>query len=793
MDVSHNEGVTMNDLPEKGDSALTPKGLTTAEAKALFQQYGPNAIREEARHPLIDFLKKMWGPVPWMLEASVLLELFMGKFPEAGIIAALVVFNAVIGTIQESRSEDALEVLKQRLTLLSRVVRDGHWMTVPAEQIVPGDVVHLRMGDLVPADVRILDGHISLDQSALTGESLPVEADAGQTAFAGTTIKHGESTGEVVATGARTKFGKTAELVRLAKTKSHLEQVVLGIVRYLVIFDALLGAIVLAYALMTGIPLGEILPFTLILLVASVPVALPATFTIATALGSRDLAHKGVLVTHLAAIEEAAGMDILCSDKTGTITENRLAVAEVMPYAPLSETEVLRLAAMACDDATQDPIDLAIIDFARSKKTLNALPPRVGFIPFDPATKRSEATYRQVNGLLRVAKGAPHWIAPLCTDGKATMEKDGETLAAKGYRVLAVAEGTDNTMRLAGLVALQDPPRADSKNLIGRLKDLGIRVVMVTGDGLETARAVAAQVGIGKRACHSDLLQSDSGDGLHDCDVFAEVLPEHKFRLVQLLQKRGHTAGMTGDGVNDAPALKQAQVGIAVSNATDVAKAAASIVLTEPGLGNIVAAVEESRCIYQRMLTYTLNKIIKTINVVLFLSLGFIIAHAFVVTPLLIVLMMFANDFATMSIATDSVMPSSKPDRWNIRSLLAASVALGALVLILSFAVFLIGTTLWHLSTGEIQTLNFVMLVLSGQGTIYLVRERQHFWRSMPSRWLLTSSFADIVIISLMARFGILMTAIPWLPIIVTLGMVATYLFFLDFAKLRIFSTLKLH
>lgn len=326
-----------------------------------------------------------------------------------------------------------------------------------------------------------------------------------------------------------------------------------------------------------------------------------------------------------------------------------------------------------------------------------------------------------------------------------------------------------------------------------QLMDLGIRVVMVTGDGLETARAVAAQVGIGKRACHSDRLQADSGDGLHDCDVFAEVLPEHKFRLVQLLQKRGHTAGMTGDGVNDAPALKQAQVGIAVSNATDVAKAAASIVLTEPGLGNIVAAVEESRCIYQRMLTYTLNKIIKTINVVLFLSLGFIFAHAFVVTPLLIVLMMFANDFATMSIATDSVVASSMPDRWNIRSILAASIALGALVLILSFAVFMTGAFLWHLSTGGLQTLNFVMLVLSGQGTIYLVREREHFWRSMPSRWLLTSSFADIIIIGLMARFGILMAAIPWLPIIVTLGMVATYLFIVDFAKLRIFSAFKLH
>jgi len=778
----------------ESSSASQLKGLSSADAKLLLQKYGPNAIKEKRRNPFIDFLKKLGGPIPWMLEVSIILELVLGKHLEGAVIFALLIFNAVTSTFQEKRSQDALELLKKRLQLKARAFRDRKWQTIQAEEIVPGDVLYIRLGDLIPADVRIIEGQVSIDQSSLTGESLPVDAGPGQFAYAGTTVKHGEASVEVISTGINTKFGKTAELVRLAKTKSHLEKIVLSIVKYLIIFDITLAGAVLLYSIAAGIPIGDILPFVLILIVASVPVALPTTFTIATSLGARDLAHKGVLVTHLTAIEEAAGMDTLCSDKTGTITENRLAVSVLIPYSPYSESDLLKFAAMSSDEATQDPIDLAILGYARTNHTLQEFPERMKFVPFDPETKRSEAFYETSNGTLRVAKGAPFEIAQLCENVNESFKEDEVRLAQKGYRVLAVAVGNDSKFHLAGIVALHDPPRGDSRSLISRLKELGVRVLMVTGDGLETARSVAMDVGIGKRVCHSDSLSSTNGsDNFQECDVFAEVLPEHKFQLVQLLQKSGHTVGMTGDGVNDAPALKQAQVGIAVSNATDVAKAAASIVLTGPGLSNVVSAVEESRSIYQRMLTYTLNKIIKTINVVLFLSLGLIVTHTFVVTPLLIILMMFANDFATMSIASDHVIPSQKPDKWNVRAIVGASIVLGAFTLALSFLIFFMGKDVWGLSNDQLQTLNFVALVYSGQATIYLVRERKHFWHSMPSNWLLGISIVDVIIVAAMANTGIFMAPISLQIIIWTSGVILLYLFFVDYVKYRLFGKLSLH
>lgn len=768
------------------------KGLSSADAKFLLQKYGPNAIIEKRRRPFSDFLKKLWGPIPWMLEAGIILEILLGRYLEGTIISALLIFNAATSLFQEKRSQDALELLKKRLQLKARILRDGKWQTLPAEEIVPGDVLYIRLGDIIPADVKITDGQLSLDQSTLTGESLPVDAGPGQYAYTGTTVKHGEATVVVISTGSNTKFGKTAELVRSAKAKSHLEQVVLNIVKYLIIFDLTLAIIVFFYSIASGIPIADVLPFILILIVASVPVALPTTFTIATSLGARDLAHKGVLVTHLTAIEEAAGMDTLCSDKTGTITENQLAVTVLIPYLPYGQFDLLRFAAMASDEATQDPIDLAILSLAKTKGALNELPKRLKFIPFDPETKRSESIYETKDGTLRIAKGSPSEIAKLCENNIEAFKKDEDELAQKGYRVLAVAAGKESKFQIVGLVALHDPPRADSRKLIRQLKELGIRVLMVTGDGLETAKSIALDVGIGNRACHSDTLTSADGNKLQECDVFAEVLPEHKFRLVQLIQNSGHTVGMTGDGVNDAPALKQAQVGIAVSNATDVAKAAASIVLTDPGLSNIVSAVEESRSIYQRMLTYTLNKITKTINVVLFLCLGLIVSHMFVVTPLLIILMMFANDFATMSIATDRVIPSKKPDKWNVSSIVKASIVIGTFMLILSFLVFFIGKDVWHLSNPQLQTLNFVSLVYSGQVTIYIVRERRHFWHSKPSTMLMAVSLLDAIIVAAVAHLGIFMAPIPLSVVIVTSSVILLYLIFVDYVKYGLFGKLNL-
>ncbi len=762
-------------------------GLSSAEAQRRLLQYGPNTVAEERPHTWRAFLRKFWSPVPWMLEATIALQLVLGKTDEAAIIAALLLFNAILSFVQENRANNALTLLKRRLAIQARVLRDQTWQQVAAQELVPGDVVHLRMGDLAPADVRLFDGQVLLDQSALTGESLPVEAEAGAIAPAGVIVKRGEATGEVSATGSHTVFGKTAELVRSAKTASHLETLIFTIVKYLVTLDVFLVAALLVYAWATGIPITEAIPFALILLVASVPIALPATYTLATALGALELAKQGVLVTRLSAIEEAAAMDVLASDKTGTITQNRLALAACQPYAPHTEDDLLRLAALACDDATQDPIDIAILDAARARGLLVSPPRRLRFIPFDPETKRSEAIFDQDGRQLRVLKGAPGVIAALIKSA-ADISEDVARLGAAGARVLAVAVEMDQGLYLAGLVGLQDPPREDARALIQNLHDLGVRVLMVSGDGPATARAVAAQVGIGARVCPPDSLHDEIDRRVLDYDVFARVLPADKFHLVQALQNAGHVVGMSGDGVNDAPALKQAEVGIAVANATDVAKAAASLVLTNPGLTDVKTAVEISRRIYQRMLTYTLNKIIKTLEISIFLSVGMMLTGVFVITPLLIVLLLFTNDFVTMALATDRVAYSRKPERWRIPALMQTAGVLAGLVLILSFTVFFAGRYWLHLPLAQLQTLIFLMLVFTGQGNVYLVRERRHFWQSMPSRWLLLASALDILIVGFLATKGILMAAISPALVAVLMLLVLSYLFAVDFMKIRIFQ-----
>jgi H+-transporting ATPase len=755
-------------------------------------QYGPNEIPQERPGAVRVLLQKFWAPVPWMLEATIVLQLVLGKADEAMIIAVLLLVNALVSFVQERRANNALALLQSRLAVQARVLRDSRWQLVPAQELVPGDVLHVRMGDMAPADVRVLEGQVLLDQAALTGESLPVEASVGAPAYAGTTIKRGEATGVVTATGQHTAFGTMAALVRTARATSHLERVILTIVKYLVVLDTCLVFVLLVYTLGTGMPLAEMLPFALILLVASVPVALPATFTLATALGALELAQCGVLVTRLAAIEEAAAMDILASDKTGTLTQNRLVLAAVCAYAPLTEDEVLRLAALARDDATQDPIDLAILSAARTRHLLGTMPQRVQFLPFDPATKRSEGVFVQGGQPLRVLKGAPQAIAPL-VQGTPDVSADVDRLASNGSRLLAIAVGPDSALRLAGLVALKDPPRDDARTLVHSLHEVGVRVVMITGDSLATARSVATQVGIGDRACPPGALCGNVEQRVREYDVFAGVFPEDKFHLVQALQRAGHVVGMTGDGVNDAPALKQAEVGIAVANATDVAKAAASLVLTSPGLRDVLAAVETSRRIYQRMLTYTLNKIIKTIEIAVFLSLGVMLTGVLVITPLLIVLLLFTNDFVTMAIATDRVTFARTPERWRIPTLILTAGTLATPIVLLSFTVFFVGRDLLHLPLAQVHTLIFVLLVFTGQGNVYLVRARRHCWQSLPSRWLLLSSVLDVVMVSVLATQGILMAALSPALVAALFGVVLAFLLGLDVLKIRLFRYFDLH
>ena len=766
-------------------------GLSDLEAQERLRQYGSNAVPEERPHPLMLFLRKFWSPVPWMLEITLLLELVLGKYTQAVIIAILLVLNAVLSFAQERRASNALSLLRQRLTIVVRVFRDSQWQLIPAQDLVPGDVVHLRMGDLTPADLLLHDGQILVDQSGRDGESAPVEVGPGQAAYAGSTVRRGEATGEVTATGRRTCFGKTAELVQTSSTPSQLEALIFSVVRYLIALDVLLVVAILIYAIVGSITLEEIIPFALILLIASVPVAFPATYTLASALGSLELAKRGVLVTRLSAVEEAAAMDVLCSDKTGTITKNQLAVTTLRAYPPHTEDDLLELAALACDEATQDPIDLAILDASRRRNVRGNERKRLQFLPFDPATKRSEALVSEGNGVLQVVKGAPSAVAGL-TNGHPFPDADVNALAGQGYRVLAVAAGPQGRLRLAGLVALQDPPREDSEAVVRSLVDLGVRVVMVTGDGAATAQAIAARVGIQGDTCSGASLREGPDTRQLGCGVFADVLPEDKFHLVRRLQQASHVVGMTGDGVNDAPALKQAEVGIAVANATDVAKAAASMVLTEPGLTGVLAAVETGRCIYQRMLTYTLNKIIKTVQIALFLSLGLLLTGVFVTTPRLILLLLFANDFVTMSLAADRVTFSRKPDRWQMRPLVVSAFMLALAWVVFCFVVFLVGRDVYHLDLPHLQTLVFLTLVFSGQATVYLVRERRHFWNSRPGHWLLLSSVADVAVVSVLAALGVLMAPVSPIFIFGLITLVAIHFVLLDFLKSRLFLYLDL-
>jgi len=778
--------------PDPSDPAMgSAGGLTTPEAARRLKQFGPNEVAEKRENKWLAFAREFWAPVPWMLEAAFALTLALGRIADAVVISFLLVFNAVVSFWQQNRAENALALLRKRLAISARVLRDGHWQVAPARELVPGDVVHLRAGDIVPADIRVLDGSLQVDQSALTGESLPIEASTQSIVYSASVVSRGEATGEVIATGSRTYFGKTTQLVQAARTVTHLENIILGIVRYLMAVDVTLVAAILLYTLVTRISLLDVLPFALILLIASVPVALPATFTVAQALGALELSRHGVLVTRLSSIEEAASMNTLCIDKTGTITLNQLSVGAVKAYEPLTPEQILVLAALASDEASQDPIDLAVLR-ARPPEPGGEAYQRLSFIPFDPATKRTEALVQRGTVRLRVVKGMPEIVAALAVGHPDSLSRDLGDLAARGYRIIAVAAESGDQLRLAGLIALTDLPRPDSPALIAELHELGIQVKMITGDTAPTALAIAVQVGIGNRICDRQELQAPAPQIAERCDLFAGVFPEDKYNLVRSLQRAGNIVGMTGDGVNDAPALKQAEVGIAVAGATDVAKAAASMVLTDPGLLDIVGAVRSSRRIYQRMLTYTLNKIIKTFQIALFLSLAFFVTRTFVVTPFLVVLLLFANDFVTMSIATDSVGYSSRPDRWRIAPLMISAGLLALLVLIESFLVLYLAMDVFHLTLPQVQTLTFVMLVFTGQATVYLVRQRHHFWTARPSKWLVSATVADLIVVTLLAMRGILMTAVSLPLVLVVLGIAIAFMLLMDPVKVAIFKRFRL-
>ncbi len=771
-------------------------GLNSSEVLKRQAQFGLNFVEEKHQNRVLDFLKKFWAPVPWMLEVTIILELILRKYDEALIIVLLLLFNSLLSFFQETKANKALLLLKQHLSIQARVFRDGKWQLVPAKELVPGDLVHVRMGDIVPADIHLKNGKILLDQSILTGESLAREAGAEALIYSSSTVRHGEADGEVSATGSHTYFGKSVDLIQKAQPKSHIKQVIFKIVQYLMAIDLALIVLVLIDALMVKLPVLNLLAFVLILLVASVPVALPVTFAVATAMGAMRLTKQGVLVTSLSVLEEAAMVDVLCIDKTGTLTKNQLALATSKAFPPYADSDLRLMAAVASDAASQDPIDEAILT-AVSVADLSAIH-KMDFIPFDPERKLTEAVFEREGQRFRVLKGAPDALAKQLIDCPVFLNKTVQAFAEQSYRVLAVAIAKIDAdhpphFNLVGVLAFEDPPREDSESFIGQLKELGLKMMMLTGDGLITAQVIAKRVGIGAQAtvAHS-FLSTEKPETILNYDVFASTLPQDKFQLVGILQRLKHVVGMTGDGVNDAPTLKQADMGVAVSNATDVAKASSTLVLLKPGLQGIIAAVQESRQIYHRMLTYTLNKIIKSLEIIVFLSLGMIFTGQFIITPLLIVLLIFTNDFMTMSIATDRVIFSPKPERWSIGKLVMAGCSMAGLVLILSFAVFVFAEKQLHLPLRQLQTLIFVMLVFTGQGNLYLIRTAKHFWCSRPGGWLIVASVVDILLISIFASQGILMAAINPLLILALLGIIVLYLFAIDFAKVRIFAYLKI-
>ncbi|MEP7310453.1 MAG: plasma-membrane proton-efflux P-type ATPase [Acidobacteriota bacterium] len=752
-------------------------GLMRAEVDVRRRAHGYNEVAEQKEHPVLQFLRKFWGISAWMLELIMLLSAVLGKYSDLVVVSALLVINAALSFAQERRAAGVVAALRQRLQVNARVRRESSWEVIPARELVPGDIVRVRAGDIVPADVKLLNGALTVDQSALTGESRDADKAAGDVVASGSVVRRGEGNGIVILTGAKTYFGRTTELVQQARPTLHIEALVTKVVRWLfVIVGALLGVVVVL-SLVRGAPLLEMVPLLLVLLMSAVPVALPVMFTVSMAFGSKELAKRGVLVTRLSAAEDAATMDVLCVDKTGTITMNQLAVTGVTPIEPATDADALMAGALASQEANQDPIDLAFLAAAKERHLVEQLAAvtRVSFTPFDASNRRTEAVVVEDGQRLRVMKGAVRTIAEACGQQPAviaTLEARVSASAANGYRTLAVARGPETgPPALIGLVSLYDPPRPDAKQLIATLMELGVAVKMLTGDALAVASEIARGIGLPNIRPMADLKAASGPDSNKTVDLFAgadgfaEVFPEDKYIVVQHLQAAGHVTGMTGDGVNDAPALRQAEVGIAVSTATDVAKGAASVVLTTPGLTNIIALVEEGRTIYQRILTWIVNKISRTILKAGFVAVAYLVTGKFVVSAFAMLLLTFMTDFAKIALATDHVRSSRRPETWNIGGFITVSVVLGIAMVAETLLLLWIGWSRFGLATNDnaVYTFSFLMLLYFAVFSVVSARERRAFWSTRPSATLMAALTADALAGTLFTRVGLPgLLPLPW-------------------------------
>ncbi len=743
-------------------------GLTHSEVDSQRKEHGYNEVAERRGHPALRFLRKFWGISAWMLELIMILSAVLGNYTDLAVVGALLVVNAVLSFTQEQRAAGVVKTLQKRLQVNTRVLRDSKWQVIPARELVPGDIIRVRPGDIIPADLKLLSGAMSLDQSALTGESKESDKAPGEVLSSGSIVRRGEGNGVVILTGAQTYFGRTTELVQQARPKLHIEAVVTKIVRWLFVIVGVLLGVVLALSLIRGVPLLEMIPLLLVLLMSAVPVALPVMFTVSMAFGSKELAQRGVLVTRLSATEDAATMDVLCVDKTGTITMNQLAVTGVIPLKHATEADVLVSGALASQESNQDPIDLAFLAAAKAHHVFDGLVAGtpVSFSPFDAKTRRTEAIVEQNGQRVRVMKGAVRTISEACGLQPLeieTLDARVSVSAAKGFRTLAVARGAeDGVPVLLGLVELYDPPRPDARQLIATLHELGVQVKMLTGDALPVALEIGKGVGLTQIRRVADLKAASAQTGavvdlFAGADGFAEVFPEDKYIVVKHLQAAGHVTGMTGDGVNDAPALRQAEVGIAVSTATDVAKSAASVVLTEAGLINIVTLVEQGRTIYQRILTWIINKISRTILKAAFVAIAFVVTGKFVVSAFAMLLLVFLTDFAKVSLSTDNVKPSKSPETWNIGGFITVSVVLGVAMVAETLFLLWVCWTRFNLASNNdtLYTFSFLMLLYFAIFSVVSARERSWFWATLPSKTFMSALTADAIVGTVLTFVGL--------------------------------------
>lgn len=783
------------------------KGLSSAQVAERLQQYGPNALAEQEVSALRKLLGYFWGPIPWMIEVAAVLTALLQHWPDFWIIIALLLFNAGVGFWQEYTAGNAVAALMKQLALRARVLRDGKWREIDATQLVPGDIIRIRLGDVIPADVKLVEGdYLSVDQSALTGESLPVTKRAGDEAFSGTVAKQGEVVSEVTATGRNTRLGQTASLVAQAKTISHFQKAVLTIGDYLIYVSLALVAVLVIVGLHRGANWLELVQFALILTVAAIPVAMPAVLSMTMAVGAMVLSKRKAIVTRLESIEEMASMDILCSDKTGTLTQNRLTLGKVEAFHAEDEQSVLLAAALASREEDKDAIDEAVLQGLQDKEQLQGTR-QTAFVPFDPVHKRTEATVQDTSGkTFQVTKGAPQVIMEMAGLSGAELSRARQVVdafAAEGYRALGVARKNsgDTGWTFLGILSLFDPPREDSAETIASAREHSVKVKMVTGDNVAIARQIAGKLGLGSDILRADALPAhDDGkdqaseEAVEKADGFAEVFPEHKFAIVKILQKRNHITGMTGDGVNDSPALKQADVGIAVSGATDAARAAADLVLTAPGLSVIINAIDEARRIFERMNAYAIYRISETIRIMFFVVLAMVFFNFYPITAVMIILLAFFNDLPIMTIAYDRTRLEKDPVRWNMHQVITVATTMGIVGVVGSFGMLLIAMDWLRLDVAQIQTYVFLKMAVAGHLVLFVARTKGHFWeRPWPAPIMVWSAVVTKLAATLLAAYGFfgLITPISWPEIALIWAYSIASAFVTDIVKVQVYHHLQ--